>query len=112
MLDLLQKSSKSQPDIWRQGDVFIIAMPNLPHLGRVERSPVLAEGEVTGHSHALADPASGQVFAVRGELYLEVIADCATIVHEEHGAVTLPRGGYAIRIQREYSPKEIRQVVD
>src|SRR6266567_9486966 len=106
MLDFLQKSLEPLPVIWRQGDVFIITTPNLPHLGRVERRPVLAEGEVTGHTHALADPASGQVFAVRGELYLEVIADCATIVHEEHAPVTLPRGGYAIRIQREYSPRE------
>ncbi|SRR5260221_3858853 len=112
MLDFLPKSSKPQPAIWRQGDVFIIAVSNLPHLGRVERRPVLAEGEVTGHTHSLADPVSGHVFAVRGELYLEVVGDSATIVHEEHAPVTLPRGGYAIRIQREYSPREIRQVVD
>lgn len=112
MLDFLQKSSKPQPAIWRQGDVFIIATPNLPRLGRVQRPPVLAEGEVTGHTHSLADPASGHIFSVRGELYLEVVADSATIVHEEHAPVTLPRGGYAIRIQREYSPREIRQVVD
>ena len=112
MLDLLPKSAKQQAAIWRQGDVFIIAVPNLPHLGRVERRPVLAEGEVTGHTHALADPAAGRIFVVRGEIYLEVVADSATIVHEEHAPVTLPRGGYAIRIQREYSPKEIRQVVD
>jgi len=112
MLDFLQKSLKPQPIIWRQGDVFIIATSNLPQLGRVERRPVLAEGEVTGHTHALADPTSGQVFAVRGEIYLEVVADSATIVHEEHAPVTLPRGGYTIRIQREYSPREMRPVVD
>src|SRR5258708_4547500 len=112
MLDFLQKSLNPPPVIWRQGDVFIIATSNLPHLGRVERRPVLAEGEVTGHTHALADPASGQVFTVRGEIYLEVIGDSATIVHEEHAPVTLPHGGYTIRIQREYSPKEMRPVVD
>jgi hypothetical protein len=111
MVDFRRKSSQ-KPAIWRQGDVFMIAISSLPKLGRVERRAVLAEGEVTGHTHSLADPSAGQVFTVRGELYLEVIADSATIVHEEHAPVTLPRGGYAVRIQREYSPKEIRQVVD
>ena len=104
--------SKSASQIWRQGDVFIIAAPKLPGAGRSERRPVLAEGEITGHAHKLQDPASGQVFAVGSNMYLEVLADTATIVHEEHGPVTLPRGGYEIRIQREYSPVEIRRVVD
>jgi hypothetical protein len=52
------------------------------------------------------------VFSVGAGLYLEVLAETATIVHEEHGPVTLPRGGYEVRIQREYSPQEIRRVVD
>jgi len=111
MLDFVKPSAK-QPVIWRQGDVFIIAISTLPQIGRVGRRPVLAEGEITGHSHSLADPGSGHLFAVRGELYLEVTEDSATVVHEEHGPVVLPRGGYAVRIQREYSPKAIRQVVD
>lgn len=104
--------SKSAPQIWRQGDVFIVATSKLPAAGRNERRPVLAEGEITGHAHKLQDPASGQVFSVGENMYLEVLADRATIVHEEHGPVTLPRGGYEIRIQREYSPVEIRRVVD
>jgi len=98
--------------LWRQGDVFLIATDKLPRTGRVERRPVLAEGELTGHAHRLEDPASGRVFSAGTDLYLEVLADSATIVHEEHGPVTLPRGGYAVRIQREYSPQEIRRVAD
>ena len=105
-------SSKSSSKIWRQGDVFIIATDKLPASGRSERRPVLAEGEITGHAHKLQDPASGQVFSVGSNMYFEVFAERATIVHEEHGPVTLPRGGYEIRIQREYSPVEIRRVVD
>lgn len=105
-------SSHKAPALWRQGDVFLTAVASLPAKDRVERRPVLAEGEITGHAHRLQDPASGQVFSVGSDLYLEVIAEKATIIHDEHGPVTLPRGGYAIRIQREYSPKEIRRVVD
>ncbi|MDB6066900.1 MAG: hypothetical protein JWR26_3108 [Pedosphaera sp.] len=105
-------SKKPSPTLWRQGDVFLIATPSVPTQGRMERRPVLAEGEATGHAHRLQDPASGHVFSAGGNLYLEVIAESATIIHEEHKPVTVPRGGYTIRIQREYSPKEIRRVVD
>jgi len=111
MLKVLKRTAKTA-GLWRQGNVFLIANSDLPKTGRQERRPVLAEGEVTGHAHRLQDPASGRVFSVGSNLYLEVLAESATIVHEEHGPVTLPRGGYAIRIQREYSPQEIRQVVD
>jgi hypothetical protein len=106
------KTKPPKPVLWRQGDVFLIATSKLPAAGRAERRPVLAEGEITGHAHRLQDPSSGQVFSVGSDLYLEVLADTATVVHEEHGPVTLPRGGYGIRIQREYSPQEIRRVVD
>ncbi len=112
MLKILKTRSKPSSTLWRQGDVYLIATSALPATGRVERRPVLAEGEVTGHAHRLDDPASGHVFSVGEKLFLEVLADCATIVHEEHGPVTLPRGGYEVRIQREYSPQEIRRVVD
>jgi hypothetical protein len=105
-------ASRERSVVWRQGDVYIIAAAELPKKGRVERRPVLAEGEVTGHAHRLADPASGRVFNVGDELFLEVVGESATVVHEEHRSITLPRGGYAIRIQREYSPEEIRRVMD
>lgn len=112
MLRILKNGVKQPPKVWRQGDVFILEVPNLPSEGRSLQRPVLAEGEVTGHAHRLSDPASGQVFRVNRELFLEVLTETATVVHEEHGPVTLPRGSYAIRIQREYSPQEIRQVMD
>jgi hypothetical protein len=110
---MVQKASpKPATAQWRQGDVFLISTSELPAKGRLERKPVLAEGEVTGHAHRLEDPASARVFSVGSGLFLEVLAETATIIHEEHGPVTLPRGGYEIRIQREYSPEEIRRVVD
>jgi hypothetical protein len=112
MFKRLRSLTKATPRTWRQGDVFLVAVARLPTTGRVERRHVLAEGEVTGHAHRLGDPASGQVFSVNGELFLEVTAENATIVHEEHGPLTLPRGGYAVRIQREYSPQEIRRGLD
>lgn len=108
----MNTSLSARPRIWRQGDVFLIAIPVLPKHECEERRPVLAEGEVTGHAHRLADPASGRVFTAGDKLFLQVLDESATIVHEEHGPVTVPRGGYEVRIQREYSPQEIRRVID
>jgi hypothetical protein len=107
-----KNSPKTSGTTWRQGDVYLIAASSLPMAGRVERRPILAEGELTGHAHRLEDPASGRVFSVGSDFYLEVLAETATVVHEEHGPVTVPRGGYMVRIQREYSPQEIRRVAD
>lgn len=73
---------------------------------------MLAQGEVTGHAHRLADPKQGDVYNIGGEMYLDVLEGGADIVHEEHGTVALPRGTYQVRIQREYTPAGIRRVYD
>lgn len=114
MFKFLRKGSTptSSPALWRQGDVFVVAVSALPTDAREERRPILAEGEITGHAHRIQDPSAARVFAHGSNLYLEVLAESATVVHEEHGPITLPRGGYEIRIQREYHPQEIRRVVD
>ena len=104
--------NKTPSAVWRQGDVYLIAQKSAPSGKRLEHRAVLAEGEITGHAHRLADPAAAHVFSIGADLFMEVVAESATIVHEEHGPVTIPRGSYAVRIQREYSPKEIRRVVD
>jgi hypothetical protein len=112
MLGKLIPSTRVKPQTWRQGDVFIIATGTLPD-GLRPRPPVLAEGEVTGHAHRLQAGARAQVLAdSAGGLFLDVEGADATIMHEEHGPVTVPQGGYIVRIQREYHPKEIRRVVD
>jgi hypothetical protein len=43
---------------------------------------------------------------------MEVEGDSATVLHEEHGPITVPKGRYTIRIQRQYTPKEIVRVID
>lgn len=112
MLGKLFSRAKQPPQTWRQGDVFIIATDKLPG-GVKPHPPVLAEGEVTGHAHRLQPGAQAQVLGDgAGGLFLAVEGAEATVVHEEHGPVTLPKGSYIVRIQREYHPKEIRRVVD
>ena len=52
------------------------------------------------------------LYDFKGERFLEVTAERATLVHQEHAAIELPKGTYRVWIQREYSPEEIRRVVD
>lgn len=112
MLGKFFSRKKHRPLILRQGDVFIIATEDLP-AGLRPRPPVLAEGEVTGHAHRLKAGARAQVLAdAGGGLFLDVHDAGVDIVHEEHGPITVPRGRYIVRIQREYHPKEIRRVID
>ena len=73
---------------------------------------ILAEGEVTGHTHkALAEDA--EVFGY--ETDREMLAPNGTdISHEEHKTITIPPGEYNITRQMEIDPdtKEIRHVSD
>lgn len=99
----------------RQGDVMIRRIKAIPAGERKIRADgALAYGEVTGHKHAIADLAAAEVFDVPGHgCFISVSAEGGiSIVHEEHGTVTLPKGDYAVRIQREYSPEAIRNVAD
>jgi hypothetical protein len=45
-------------------------------------------------------------------LFLRVTGDTATVTHEEHRSIALKTGVYRVWIQREYSPQEIRRVLD
>jgi hypothetical protein len=98
----------------RQGDVMIRSIRAIPNGERkVRKDGALAYGEVTGHSHKVADLAGAEVFDCGTGLYVTVTAEGGiSIVHEEHGTVALPKGDYEITIQREYTPEAIRNVVD
>lgn len=98
---------------YRQGDVFLIPVKQLPPPSKRQgHREVLAEGEVTGHAHRFTVPGETEVFTVKGQMYVEVLAEAATLAHEEHGPIALPRGGYLVRIQREYTPQGIQRVYD
>ena len=46
-----------------------------------------------------------RVFDARGEMFIDVVADRAEVVHEEHGPIMLNRGVYRVWRQREYDPQ-------
>lgn len=93
-------------EIYRQGDVLIRRVRRRPRDARAEVQDgrlVLARGEVTGHAHVITEPDAG-LLSVSGQVdrWLRVRTK-ATLVHEEHAPITLPRGIYRVSIQREWS---------
>lgn len=110
-------------NVLRQGDVLLIRVDSIPagakEVKRDDRGRIiLAEGEVTGHAHAVLDP-HAKLFEITGggqggnerSRFLNVEKE-TTLNHEEHGTVHLTKGVYEVRQQREYQPDEIRPVAD
>lgn len=93
----------------RQGDVILLPVPQSE--GKKQSHLTLAEGEVTGHKHRIAE-GQAQLYEKDGTLYLRVISETALLTHEEHKAISIPQSDWTIRIQREYEPEGWRYVAD
>ncbi|HVT81496.1 MAG TPA: hypothetical protein VHM90_12650 [Phycisphaerae bacterium] len=101
--------------MWRQGDVLIERIASIPRdLPRLKRL-VLASGDSTAQRHEIKERGVAKLFGdPKSALYFHVTASQATIVHPEHGPITLPEGTYRVWRQREFVAPEIapRTVVD
>lgn len=102
--------------MYRQGDVLIERVEeDLPADAETIKPDeknrlILAEGEATGHAHAV--PAiAGALYAAQIGMMLQVTQK-TQVLHEEHAAIDLDPGMYKITRQREYFPTEIRRVAD
>jgi hypothetical protein len=98
--------------LYRHGDLLVSAETELPDEARALHHLVLAEGEMTGHSHRVAERGAAVLYETTRGLFLHVTADVATLIHQEHGPIELATGYYRVWRQREYSPREIRFVRD
>lgn len=98
--------------VWRHGDILIASVDAIPAGAQAKPTSVLAWGEITGHSHRVADADTAEIYEVGGQAYLRVTAPMARVVHQEHKPITLPRGDYRFWYQREYTPQAIRRIVD
>ena len=95
--------------MFRQGDVLLLAVEALPEQAEPEPRGgriVLAEGEVTGHAHAIEER-DARSYTHEGERYL-LTKSRAQLIHEEHAPIDVPPGVYRVIIQREYEPDPIR----
>lgn len=119
-------------NIHRHGDVYLIPIKTEIE-GAVEKRAVLAYGEVTGHAHVIDHPHAkltrdqSAIDLAKAELVRLGIIDegafvtaaltvegdeAVPLTHEEHDTQHIRPGRYAVIIQREYQPSEIRRVAD
>lgn len=104
--------------VFRQGDVLIRQRKaerpeSATPIARDGAAVILAYGEVTGHSHQILerDVTFWLPEGLSGVRILDVPTG-ATVRHDEHDPIELPAGTYDVFIQTEYSPQELRQVLD
>jgi len=132
-------------EMQRQGDVLLVRVPaglvasGLRIAARAQGRIVLAEGEVTGHAHAIADAGCDLLVlddrAAMAEAVRELLASVGLMAelseeavigvlavsdagdvevrHEEHAPLNLPAGSRYVAIrQREYTPERLNLVAD
>jgi hypothetical protein len=94
----LVPGSPSNPDLtpplsFRQGDVLLVEVDVILEDAKPEARSgriVLAEGEATGHAHAIHER-DAHTFTYEGERYL-LTKSKAQLIHEEHGPIEVPEG--------------------
>ena len=102
---------------WRQGDIYFVKIDREPDFQAPKpvKTGVIARGEQTGHMHRASNPslADGAALVRRGEsMYLRSPQTGTRIVHDEHGAIQLPMGVYAVVNQQEFDGLSWRTVLD
>ncbi len=92
--------------IYRQGDVTLRPIKELPEDLKITDNMVLAIGEKTGHNHRLT---GGQVLVFeKGEnKFLEVLEE-TQLVHDQHRKFNIRAGLYEVLIARQYTPFEMK----
>lgn len=98
--------------LFRHGDLLVQLAAEIPENARPLVHLVLAEGELTGHSHRIAERDAAHLYQSTSGMFRSVTSDSATLIHQEHGPISLPKGIYRVWRQREYLPREIRTVRD
>ena len=90
-------------NVYRQGDVIVKVIGTNPDgEAKLLSHLTLAEGEATGHKHRITRGQAELYQMATGLMYLKVLSDFATLYHEEHEEIELPKGDYEVSIEREY----------
>lgn len=104
-------------DQYRQGDVLLERTDEISQqaqpVERTKKGLVIVEGEATGHAHAVLDEGVEMYESTANDVekWLKVQGG-ATVVHPDHGSITLDNGIYHTIRQQEYTPQEVRVVAD
>ena len=89
--------------MYRQGDLLLVPIDTIPkNRGRVQPRDrrgrvVMAEGEVTGHAHAIRKAGARLYGDDVARRFLRVFEnDGVDLVHEEHATIHLAKGAYRV----------------
>lgn len=105
----------------QQGDVLLLKIneSEFPVDGKksntwYERGYVLAEGEATGHCHALSEVTGVEVVEKGEFFFIKILKEGVKIKHEEHNEQVISPGTYKVYKVREYDhfAEEARAVTD
>ena len=112
-------------EMFAQGDLLIERVDDIQPAGTIlaadqTGATVLAEGELTGHRHAIFDRVTmfrddALAREIPAGLYVghvKVDSGSALIQHQEHAPISLAEGTYRVRRQRELEPKDAVLVSD
>jgi hypothetical protein len=112
-------------EMFAQGDLLIERVADVEPSGAMVSADqtgaiVLAEGELTGHRHAIYervtmfrdDALAREIPAGLYVGHVKVSGGPATLLHEEHAPISLAEGTYRVRRQRELEPKDAVLVSD
>lgn len=87
---------------YRQGDILIREVEQIPESAKKLNRAELAYGEVTGHSHRIEDITAAELLEDGDSIYMAVTAGGGVVIkHEEHAAQHIPAGSYEIVQQVE-----------
>jgi hypothetical protein len=102
-----------------QGDILVERVGDVEISGHVIEcvtfgSAVVAGGEKAGHYHSVIgsvtlfrdDALARDIPAGLYTLHLQVHSPCARLQHDEHAPITLERGTYRLRRQRQLEPTD------
>ena len=94
----------------RQGDVLLVRVSKLPPqakpVGRKgAKRIILAEGEATGHAHAIETDTAKLLEDALGRRFL-IVTKAEQLVHEEHDTLRIEPGIWRVVRQQEYIPDE------
>ena len=98
-----------------QGDILFTKVEAMPKKGeKVDAQNgqyIVAEGEATGHMHAIDAGKVANILLSDENLYMD-LPEGGSITHQEHGTIDLGAGVWEAKRQREYIRGEIQNVAD
>ena len=99
--------------MYRQGDVLIKKVKELPKKSKKLETDIIVLGEATGHAHRIVN---GTIYRSNRNVRYIKANKGAELIHDEHGPIKIEPGIYEIVIQREFDPRfgpdGVQEVID